>query len=93
LNGCKRPARAPERKAGGGSIDRTVALNIITAGRWQNSLKGYLQWVSFQSSGSFGISCACAKKWWMGPIVLVMLSLLIVLTQGSALAPFIYTLF
>jgi len=35
------------------------------------------------------------KKWWLGPIVLVMLmlSLLIVLTQGSALAPFIYTLF
>jgi hypothetical protein len=35
------------------------------------------------------------KKWWLGPIVVVMLmlSLLIVLTQGSALAPFIYTLF
>jgi hypothetical protein len=35
------------------------------------------------------------KKWWLGPIVLIMLmlSLLIVLTQGSALAPFIYTLF
>ncbi len=35
------------------------------------------------------------KKWWLGPIVFVMLllSLLIVLTQGSALAPFIYTLF
>jgi hypothetical protein len=35
------------------------------------------------------------KKWWLAPIVLVMLllSLLIVLTQGSALAPFIYTLF
>jgi len=35
------------------------------------------------------------RKWWLGPIVLVMLmlSLLIVLTQGSALAPFIYTLF
>ena len=35
------------------------------------------------------------KKWWLGPIlfVLLLLSLLIVLTQGSALAPFIYTLF
>jgi hypothetical protein len=35
------------------------------------------------------------KKWWLGPIVLVLLllSLLIVFTQGSALAPFIYTLF
>ena len=35
------------------------------------------------------------KKWWLGPIVLMLLllGLLIVLTQGSALAPFIYTLF
>jgi uncharacterized membrane protein YjdF len=35
------------------------------------------------------------KKWWLAPIVLVMLvlSLLMVLTQGSVLAPFIYTLF
>jgi uncharacterized protein DUF5989 len=35
------------------------------------------------------------KKWWLGPIVvmLAMLGLLIVLTQGSAVAPFIYTLF
>ena len=35
------------------------------------------------------------KKYWLAPIVivLVLLSLLIVLTQGSALAPFIYTLF
>ena len=35
------------------------------------------------------------KKWWLGPIVVVLLllGLLIVLTQGSALAPFIYTLF
>lgn len=35
------------------------------------------------------------KKWWLGPIVtvLLLLALLIVLTQGSALAPFIYTLF
>ena len=35
------------------------------------------------------------KKWWLTPIVvfLLLLSLLIVLTQGSAVAPFIYTLF
>jgi hypothetical protein len=35
------------------------------------------------------------KKWWLGPIVimLVMLGLLIVLTQGSAVAPFVYALF
>jgi hypothetical protein len=35
------------------------------------------------------------KRWWLLPIVvmLVLLGLLIVLTEGSALAPFIYTLF
>jgi hypothetical protein len=35
------------------------------------------------------------KKFWLLPIILVMLLLgvLIVLTQGSAVAPFIYTLF
>ena len=35
------------------------------------------------------------KKWWLGPIVMTMLllSVLIVLTEGSAVAPFIYALF
>jgi len=35
------------------------------------------------------------KKFWLAPIIftLVLLGALIVLAQGSALAPFIYTLF
>ena len=35
------------------------------------------------------------KKWWLAPIVLflVLLGALIVLTEGSAVAPFIYTIF
>jgi len=35
------------------------------------------------------------KKWWLAPIIiiLVLISILIVLVEGSALAPFIYTLF
>ncbi len=35
------------------------------------------------------------KKFWLAPIIIVMLLLgaLTVLTQGSAVAPFIYTLF
>ena len=35
------------------------------------------------------------KKFWLAPIILVMtlLGALIVLSQGSAIAPFIYTLF
>jgi len=35
------------------------------------------------------------KKWWLIPtfIVFILLGILIVLSSGSALAPFIYTLF
>lgn len=35
------------------------------------------------------------KKWWLGPIfvVLALFGALIVFSQGSALAPFVYTLF
>lgn len=35
------------------------------------------------------------KAWWMIPMVsvFVLLGLLIVLTQGSAISPFVYTLF
>ena len=35
------------------------------------------------------------KKWWLTPIVifLVLFGALIVLSQGSAVAPFIYTIF
>jgi hypothetical protein len=35
------------------------------------------------------------KKWWLAPIVvtMILLSALIILTQGSAVAPFIYALF
>jgi hypothetical protein len=38
---------------------------------------------------------AARKKFWLLPIILVMLVLggLLVLAQGSAIAPFIYTLF
>lgn len=35
------------------------------------------------------------KKFWLAPVILTVLALgaLIVLTEGSAIAPFIYTLF
>ena len=35
------------------------------------------------------------KKWWLGPIILFLLVMgaLIVLTEGSSLAPFIYAIF
>lgn len=45
--------------------------------------------------GEFWEFIKVRKKWWLLPIVvfLLLLGTLIVLTQGSALAPFIYTLF
>jgi hypothetical protein len=45
--------------------------------------------------GEFWRFLRVRKKYWLAPIVLVLLllSLLIVSTQGSALAPFIYSLF
>jgi len=35
------------------------------------------------------------KKWWLTPVLLVLLLMgfLIILTEGSIIAPFIYTLF
>ncbi len=35
------------------------------------------------------------KKWWLFPILLIMVSIggLLVLVKGSAIAPFIYTIF
>ena len=35
------------------------------------------------------------KKWWLAPLLMVLLFVgtLLILAQGSALAPFIYTLF
>jgi len=35
------------------------------------------------------------KKWWLAPIIifLVVFGTLIVLTEGTAIAPFIYTIF
>jgi hypothetical protein len=35
------------------------------------------------------------KKWWLMPVIilLILLGAFIIITEGSALAPFIYTLF
>jgi hypothetical protein len=45
--------------------------------------------------GEFLGSMKKRKKWWLAPVVvfLILLGALIVLAEGSALAPFIYTLF
>jgi Family of unknown function (DUF5989) len=45
--------------------------------------------------GEFWEFLKVRKKWWLAPIIsmLVLLGALIFLSQGSAVAPFIYTLF
>ena len=46
-------------------------------------------------AGEFWDFLKVRKKWWLAPIIILsmLLGLLIVLTHGSALAPFIYTIF
>jgi len=46
-------------------------------------------------AGEFFGFLRARKKWWLAPIVilLVLLGTLIILTEGSAVAPFIYALF
>jgi hypothetical protein len=50
------------------------------------------------ANGLTGEICAYLnerKKWWLAPVILMMLFVgaLLVFAQGSALAPFIYTIF
>ncbi len=57
--------------------------------KWQ-SLKD-----RFSILGEFWYFLKTSRRWWLTPIVLflIFLSLLVVLTESSALAPFIYSLF
>jgi hypothetical protein len=45
--------------------------------------------------GEFWAFMKVRKKWWLAPIIIMMVLVgsLLVLAQGSALAPFIYTIF
>ena len=45
--------------------------------------------------GEFWAFMKMKKKWWLAPLILilVLMGMLIILTEGSALAPFIYALF
>ena len=46
-------------------------------------------------AGQFWAYLRIRKKWWLMPIILVMVLIgaLLVFAQGSVLAPFIYTIF
>jgi hypothetical protein len=50
---------------------------------------------AFSLFGEFWMFMRMEKKWWLSPliVILVLMGLLIILTEGSALAPFIYALF
>jgi hypothetical protein len=45
--------------------------------------------------GEFWSFLRVRKKWWLAPVVmlLLILGLILVVSEGSALAPFIYSLF
>lgn len=45
--------------------------------------------------GDFWGFLKARKKYWLGPLLILLISLgaLIVFSQGSAIAPFVYTLF
>jgi len=45
--------------------------------------------------GEFWDFLVVRKKWWLAPIIIIMVLVggLLVFAQGSALAPFIYTIF
>jgi hypothetical protein len=49
----------------------------------------------FSLLGEFWMFMKIRKKWWLAPLVLilVLMGMIIILTEGSALAPFIYALF
>jgi len=49
----------------------------------------------FTIFGEFWYFLKTSKRWWLTPIIvfLILMSLLIVFTESSALAPFIYSLF
>jgi hypothetical protein len=61
-----------------------IAMNFIRDAKSKLSIFGEL-WAFMK----------VRKKWWLGPIMifLLLLGVLIVFTEGSALAPFIYALF
>jgi hypothetical protein len=45
--------------------------------------------------GEFWTFMRMQKKWWLAPLIaiLILMGMLIILTEGSALAPFIYAIF
>jgi hypothetical protein len=49
----------------------------------------------FSLLGEFWAFMRMQKKWWLAPliVILILMGILIILTEGSAIAPFIYAIF
>jgi len=81
-------------------VDRIIIVRILSSMKYvfhDVSLKRRRKIMAgkFQILSEFYQFMKERKKWWLGPIVimLLMLGLLIILTEGSAVAPFVYALF
>jgi len=74
------------RASGSAPVDRALAGNDDARLWAMNKLAILKEFLEFLRE---------RKKWWIAPIVIVLLLLggLLILAKGSALAPFIYTLF
>ena len=72
-----------------------VAGNEIVASLLFQSLTTWFHMNKFAILKEFWEFLKVSKKWWLAPIVLFLLVLgvLLVAAKGSALAPFIYSLF
>ncbi len=74
-----------------------MGQGIVVPGSWELLHMTILKRIGekFSIFGELWAFMRMRKKWWLGPIImfLVLLGILIVFTEGSALAPFIYALF
>ena len=70
-------------------MNRRARLAFVLAGQH----KGWLELIGFLNE--LWVFMRVRKKFWLAPILLMLLLFggLIVLSQGSAVAPFIYTIF
>jgi uncharacterized protein DUF5989 len=84
------PAELPRRKTGRGRFVQNIRFQELHPMGVLQDMKS-----RFSIFGELWAFMKVRKKWWLGPIMifLVLLGVLIVFTEGSALAPFIYALF
>ena len=72
------------------SAERSIHLDRSRLGEENGAMSGKLSILR-----EFWSFLRVRKKWWLAPVVILLLTigLILVVTEGSALAPFIYSLF